>query len=357
MSSGIQLEDMLTFPRPLNDDQEARFASESAQPWVFQRGVICVTIIRGFANSNANSKSWDLAHVEARQSPPNRWRHPWRSWRSLQGTNGGSIRLGFEIRTSGLSSMVISACGRVLTWSAEYDVVRRRMTMTESQPRERGPRQEDNEDDLPALPQFPPRRIYQGKKSLRSLPITVTSITTDLVAGVNVDSRKKARKEMRAIYEDEDQDQDDEEVKPHKSHNMQHLQSSRRVVAPAVEPVDAVTTTLGARAQNTGQIQRDPTSAALPIDPPHQAANEGRMKQIQQAQTADRNISDSDMPVAGSLNQDTRPQKRKAASELGEEEDVEELNDQLREVQLEKKEIEIRRKLRKLSRKAAESEI
>ncbi|KAK5676802.1 hypothetical protein LTS10_010566 [Elasticomyces elasticus] len=305
-------------------------------------------------------------------------------WKKLASYNGNVMEMDFEIRSMGITTkMPLEACP--LTLTPEYDVTRyaRLQKPPASILQMRLPRSEtvDFLDADEAGMQFDlgegdealngstsreksgavPAASKQGTDPATTLTSTVAIPGTGLL--------EKRDKSAWCTYEDHDQD--DEETKPQKLSDRvssEHPQDPTTVNTPMVpeaqfarlsveHAIPSVQPSLASSADNT---QAEATAARNETSGVHnrQQTDNDEREQVQQAQHADRHSGDdghASSKALGVLSALSIPNKRKADEWPEEQEDAEDLNDQLREVELaegkiklEEKKLEIKRKIRRL---------
>ncbi|KAK4893210.1 hypothetical protein LTR27_008331 [Elasticomyces elasticus] len=292
---GIQLAGLVSLPTPLATGQKVRHPSQS---WTWREGIICASIKRGSADPDEtvqgmSAKTWEAKVTKTQRTPPEEWYSYCQGWTPIA-TERESRVLSFEIRPSGYAN------DKSLLTRVEY--------------------LPSSAADLLSLP----TRRSNAPRIVRMRIVTaylmVGNQATKLhlcpalepprihgSSSAKASSRSAAREKPRpSVCSNEDQnawgldeDRDDEEVKPLIASSNQLSQAAARVVL----------------------LSAKESEHRFSLDEPI------------------RTVSSAE--------------KRKRSSTSDEEEDMDELDDQLREVELEEKKIKIKRKMQKLKKKAA----
>ncbi|KAK3650507.1 hypothetical protein LTR56_006212 [Elasticomyces elasticus] len=284
---GFELHMQHALPLAVNADTTVRTSLSTAL-----QGHILVHFRRGFAIDPEYHNSWDIQYNEKGQQGV--WDLPADVWRNLQSPDGDLVKMSVQIRKPKESATQASVLNNPgcpsIPKDATYGTAERLQTLYG----------EDMDDE-----EVLPRKILGG--CLSQAPQSI----------------RLPRGEVTA---------------PNLSHEAA---SANMQVFAGASSTKATTLTSGSI--NGGQH-------------PHQPESRSTTGSIRQIQVAKPNVSSTNQDQAHPTSDEAATQitgstKRKAVGMEDEEEDMDELNDQLREVQLEKKEIDIRRKMRKLSRK------
>ncbi|KAK3650508.1 hypothetical protein LTR56_006213 [Elasticomyces elasticus] len=332
---GIQLAGLTSLPTPLPVGQKAEHPSYS---WTWREGIVCVSVTRGSAGSDRtvqgmSAKTWEAKVKKTQRTPPNGWNTYCPGWTSLASDGQGTM-LSFEIRPPGYTSdkaLLIKMPSSAAELSATTNPSAERPAHHEDtngnglpngrEPNDQptslpstGVRHNTADRTEPATPKRPqPNQVNMGSTSLAKAPLRRT---------------RRPRPEPSVCGNGEqdtydwDQDQDDEEIKPS---ILQLSQAAARVVLPG--PRESV----------------DQSSVSEPI------------RTLSDASNARPSVVGAVDSAAGSS-----VGKRKSTATSDEEDDMDELHDQLKgtqlekeEKQLERREFEIKRKIRRLNKKVA----
>ncbi|KAK5676803.1 hypothetical protein LTS10_010567 [Elasticomyces elasticus] len=327
-SRGIQLAALISLPSSLAADQETEHPSH---PWTCREGVICVAVAKGSASGERDTytRTWEVKVTKTQRTRPKGWDPYCPGWTPMASDGEGTM-LSFEIRPPGYTSH-----NHLLTKVQYLPSSAAKPASATNTSGELPTHHEDangnglldgrEPDDQPAsLPSTGVRHYTAGltepatpKRSRPNQPRIGS--TSSAKAPPRRTGRPRPESGVCVNGEQDaygwDQDQDDEEIKPSA---LQLSQTPARVMLPGHresadqnsvnEPIRTLSDASGARSSVVGAVDRAASSGAV---------------------------------------------KRKSTAMSDEEDDIDELKDQLREVELEEKKIKIKRKMRKLNKKAA----
>ncbi|KAK4893209.1 hypothetical protein LTR27_008330 [Elasticomyces elasticus] len=341
---GLRIDALGDFPDPAEDSASTAFG---ILPW--QHGLVCVYVSRGFHLSFKQRYTWTTRTATKEALLTNTsWHLPESSWKALDGSNGDAVSFGIQIR-----SMTFDVTqGEILTKTLPE---RSNPSLTSKRPN--------------AGPKLVARPLRESEASTRIVTTnekrsstTLRSIRTHALGGREMleSYQRRQRSKQRPSAHSRlpiwatEEDQDDEEVKPPRLPSIQSITNGGTVIT-------APKSLLGKSAVQD-QISRAPTAHSFD----HGALrNNGEVqpKPMQQQPHAvsgvtSHNCGVSDTRDAGVAAVSAGSEKRNHDTMIDGEEDVEELNDQLRGVEiaerkleLEEKKLEIKRKLGRLSRR------